>query len=149
MAPRAKPHGHFLAGEAGELAGVSGNTIGQWARWGYIRSSQSEGEPRVYSVEDVAEAAMVRALLERGVGHAQVRRAIERLDGYGDWPLSEAPLATTVQPGRPRIVLREDDGDYALSPRGWQLMAAPPRLRELRLRLRRTPSTADNGRRRR
>lgn len=135
---RAKPHGHFLAAEAGELAGVSGTTIGQWARWGYIRSSQSEGEPRVYSVEDVAEAAMVRSLLDRGVGHAQVRRAIERLTEYGDWPLSEAPLATTVNAGRPRIVLREDDGAYALSPRGWQLMATPPRLRDVRLRLRRT-----------
>src|ERR687886_152685 len=53
----ARPHGHFLAGEAGELAGVSGNTIGQWARWGYIRASQSGGDPHVYSVEDVAEAA--------------------------------------------------------------------------------------------
>ena len=63
----AKPHGHFLAGEAGELAGVSGTTIGQWARWGYIRASQSAGDPHVYSVEDVAEAAIVRVLLERGV----------------------------------------------------------------------------------
>lgn len=132
-----KPHGHFLAAEAGELAGVSGTTIGQWARRGYIRSSQSEGEPRVYSVEDVAEAAIVRALLERGVGHAQVRRAIEGLGEYGDWPLSEAPLATTADGGRPQIVLREEDGEYALSARGWQRLAAPPRMREVRLRLRR------------
>jgi DNA-binding transcriptional MerR regulator len=140
MPPRAKPHGHFLAAEAGELAGVSGTTIGQWARRGYIRSSVSDGEPRVYSVEDVAEAAIVRALLERGVGHAQVRRAIERLSGYGDWPLSEAPLATTAGDRRPLIVLREEDGAYALSPRGWQRMAAPPRLADIRLRLRRTPA---------
>ena len=62
-------HGHFLAGDAGELVGVTGNTIGQWARWGYIRASQSSGEPHVYSVEDVAEAAVVRALLERKVRH--------------------------------------------------------------------------------
>lgn len=140
MPPRAKPHGRFLAAEAGELAGVSGTTIGQWARRGYIRSSQSDAEPRVYSVEDVAEAAIVRALLERGVGHAQVRRAIDRLSCYGDWPLSEAPLATTVgERGRPLIVLREEDGSYALSARGWQRMAAPPRLADIRLRLRRTP----------
>lgn len=138
MPPRAKPHGRFLAAEAGELAGVSGTTIGQWARRGYIRSSQSESEPRVYSVEDVAEAAIVRALLERGVGHAQVRRAIDGLSCYGDWPLSDAPLATTVGK-RPQIVLREEDGCYALSARGWQRMAAPPRLSEIRLRLRRTP----------
>ena len=53
--PRA--HGSFLAGAVGELAGVSGNTIGQWARWGYIRASQSDGDPHVYSVEDVAPVA--------------------------------------------------------------------------------------------
>jgi DNA-binding transcriptional MerR regulator len=131
----AKPHGHFLAGEAGELAGVSGNTIGQWARWGYIRSSQSEGEPRVYSVEDVAEAAIVHALLERGVRHREVRRAIARLDAYGEWPLSEAPLATTPEG---RIVLRENGGAYALSDRGWQRMVTPPQLDDVRLRLKRS-----------
>ena len=100
-----RAHGTFLAGEVGELAGVSGNTIGQWARWGYIRASQSAGDPHVYSVEDVTEAAMVQALLERGVSHMMVRRAIAQLGDYGDWPLSEAPLAVTE--ARPRIVLRE------------------------------------------
>jgi DNA-binding transcriptional MerR regulator len=134
-----KPHGHFLAGEAGELAGVSGNTIGQWARWGYIHSSQSEGEPRVYSVEDVAEAAIVHALLERGVRHRDVRRAIGRLEAYGRWPLSEAPLATAEErPGRARILLRENGNTYALSDRGWQLMCSPPPARDVRLRLQRT-----------
>lgn len=127
-------HGHFLAGEAGEIAGVSGNTIGQWARHGYIRASQSAADPHVYSVEDVAEAAIVRALLARGVRHRDVRRAIDRLAGYGDWPLSRAPLATTREP-RPRIVLREDGGPYELADRGWQLMTAPPRLEDIRLRL--------------
>ena len=137
MARKPRPHGYFLAGEAGELAGVSGSTIGQWARWGYIRASQDAGDPHVYSVEDVAEAAIVRALLERGVRHAEVRRAIERLKtGYGQWPLSEAPLATTTE-GRPRIVLRENGDAYALSARGWQLLAAPPGLEDVRLRLRR------------
>jgi DNA-binding transcriptional MerR regulator len=126
-----------MAKEVGQLAGVSGNTIGQWARWGYIRSSRSDSEPRVYSVEDVAEAAIVHALLERGVRHAQVRRAIGRLEEYGDWPLSQAPLATTEEL-RPRIVLHERDGVYALTPRGWQLMAAPPRVEDVRLRLKRT-----------
>jgi DNA-binding transcriptional MerR regulator len=136
--PAVSVHGSFLAGEVGELAGVTGNTIGQWARWGYIRASQSAGVPHVYSVEDVAEAAMVQALLERGVSHAQVRRAIARLEDYGAWPLSEARLATSGG-ARPRIVLREPEGAYALSPRGWQLMAAPPPLEDVRLRLRRSP----------
>jgi DNA-binding transcriptional MerR regulator len=129
-------HGHFLAAEVGELAGVSGTTIGQWARWGYIRSSVSGAEPHVYSVEDVAEAAIVGELLGRGVRHADIRRAIERLgDEYGSWPLSEAPLGTTTAYGRTRVVLRERDGFYALCPRGWQLMAAPPAVDEVRMRL--------------
>jgi DNA-binding transcriptional MerR regulator len=130
----ARIHGHFLAGEAGEIAGVSGNTIGQWARHGYIRASRSAEEPHVYSVEDVAEAAIVRALLERGIRHRDVRRAIAGLGPYGEWPLSQAPLATTCE-GRPRIVLRDDGDAYALSDRGWQLMTALPRLEDVRLRL--------------
>jgi DNA-binding transcriptional MerR regulator len=131
-------HGHFLAAEVGELAGVSGTTIGQWARWGYIRSSASDGEPRVYGVEDVAEAAIVAELLGRGVPHADVRRALRHLgEEYGDWPLSEAPLGTAVERGRTRIVLRERDGLYALSARGWQRIAAPPVVEEVRLRLNR------------
>ena len=100
------------------LAGVSGTTIGQWARWGYIRASQSDGDPHVYAFEDVAEAAMVKALLDRGVSRTMIRRAIAQLGEYGDWPLSEARLATTANGRRPRIVLREDDGAFALSPRG-------------------------------
>ena len=130
--PRA--HGTFLAGEVGELAGVSGNTIGQWARWGYIRASRSTGDPHVYSVEDVTEAAMVHTLLERGVSHMMVRRAIAHLGEYGKWPLSEAPLA--VADGR--IVLNEREGAFALSPRGWQRMLTPPPLEDVRLRLRRS-----------
>jgi DNA-binding transcriptional MerR regulator len=131
-------HGHFLAAEVGELAGVFGTTIGQWARWGYIPSSVSGAEPHVYSVEDVAEAAMVGELLDRGVSHADVRRAIERLrEEYGKWPLSEAPLGTATQNGRTRVVLRERDGLYALCPRGWQLMTVPPAIEEVRLRLNR------------
>ena len=131
-------HGHFLAAEVGEMAGVSGTTIGQWARWGYIPASVSQEDPHVYSVEDVAEAAIVGELLGRGVPHRDIRRAIERLaDEYGAWPLSEAPLGTTRARGRARVVLRERDGLYALCPRGWQLMTAPPPIEEVRLRLNR------------
>jgi DNA-binding transcriptional MerR regulator len=129
-----RAHGSFLAGEVGELAGVSGNTIGQWARWGYIRASRSAGDPHVYSVEDVTEAAIVHTLLERGVSHMMVRRAIAHLGDYGNWPLSEAPLA--VADGR--IVLNEREGAFALTPRGWQRMLTPPPLEDVRLRLRRS-----------
>ena len=131
----AKLHGEFSAGAVGELAGVSGNTIGQWARWGYIRASQSDGDPHVYSVEDVAEASMVSELLSRGVRHRDVRLAIAHLADYGEWPLSEAPLATTPE-GR-LLLLRENGDISALSARGWQLMTAPPEIRDVRLRLRR------------
>jgi DNA-binding transcriptional MerR regulator len=135
---RPKPHGHFLAGEAGELAGVSGNTIGQWARWGYIRASQSGGDPHVYSVEDVTEAAIVHDLLDRGIRHADVRRAVAALTDYGAWPLSEAPLATTTNGGRPILVLRTDEGAFAMGARGWQEMVTSPALKDIRLRLRRS-----------
>ena len=131
-----RAHGRLLAAEVGELAGVSGTTIGQWARRGYIRSSQSDGEPRVYSVEDVAEAAIVADLLARGVRHADVRRTVDRLRGdYGAWPLSEARLAVTSDTGRPRIVLREDGCAWTLDARGWQQLAVLPALDEVRLRL--------------
>ena len=53
------PVGHYLAREAGSLAGVSGDKIGQWARRGYIRSSQRTHVPRVYSFQDVAEAMVI------------------------------------------------------------------------------------------
>jgi DNA-binding transcriptional MerR regulator len=126
-----RPHGRFLAADAGDLAGVSGTTVGQWARRGYIRSSQSRREPRVYSVEDVAEAAVVGALLRRGVRHAEIRRVIAALADRGDWPLRRARLATTAD-GRPaHVVLREDDGAYALSDRGWQRLTVVPPLQDV------------------
>jgi DNA-binding transcriptional MerR regulator len=126
----------LLAGEVAALAGVSGNTIGQWARRGYIRSSQSSAEPRVYSVEDVAEAAIVAELLERGVSHAQIHAAVERLRGRGRWPLSEVRLETTEEP-RPKIVLDLEGERLALGPRGWQVIVNGPGTREVRLELRR------------
>jgi DNA-binding transcriptional MerR regulator len=131
----AKVHGHLSAGDAGELVGVTGNTIGQWARWGYIRASQSAGDPHVYSVEDVAEAAVVRALLDRKVRHRTVRLAIRHLSDYGLWPLSQAPLATTTDGHL--VLLKENGAVFALSPRGWQLMAEPPAYEEVHGRLRR------------
>lgn len=142
----AQPHGRLLAAEAGALAGVSGTTIGQWARWGIIRSSVSGGEPRVYSVEDAAEAVIVAELLGRGVSHADVHRAVERLGSvYGPWPLSEARLATVAEEGGVRIALHEDGDWLVLGRRGWQASAEPRtpvpsrEFSEVRLRLRRGP----------
>jgi DNA-binding transcriptional MerR regulator len=135
-------HGTLLAHDVGALVGVSGTTIGQWARRGYIRSSQRETEPRLYSVEDVAEAALGQALLERGVRRKDIRSAVTRLrtDGHG-WPLSEARLATAAPPPgrrkRARLLLRDQDGGcwLELTPRGWQAVVDLEKRREVRLRL--------------
>jgi len=90
-----RPRGYYLAHEAGWLAGVSGDRIGQWARRGYIRSSISTGVPRVYSYQDVAEAMVVHELEGGGVPLPAIRRAVQELrEEYGDWPLTEAPLVT-------------------------------------------------------
>jgi uncharacterized protein (DUF433 family)/DNA-binding transcriptional MerR regulator len=82
-------HGHYLAAEAGLLAGVSGDRIGQWARWGHISSSRSDGDPRVYGYEDVAEALVVHELEELGASLPSIRRAVERLRerDHLPWPL--------------------------------------------------------------
>ena len=71
----------FLAGEAGELAGVSGTTLGQWARRGLIRSSVSDAEPRLYASRTSPRPRSSAPLLERGVRHADVHRLVERLNG--------------------------------------------------------------------
>ena len=137
------PHARLLAGSVGELVGVSGTTIGQWARRGIIRSSQSDGDPRVYSVEDVFEAAVVEELLASGLTHRTIHRAIAHLqDEYGRWPLSQAPLAVAAPKGengrraaRPRLLLRETGRVQELSPRGWQLVADINGAREVHGRL--------------
>jgi uncharacterized protein (DUF433 family)/DNA-binding transcriptional MerR regulator len=109
----ARPRGRYLAGDVGRLAGVSGERIGQWARWGYIRSSQSAGRPRVYSFQDVAEAMVVHELLVRGVPRLSIRAAVEQLRGrYGDWPLSGAPIATSGS----EIVVGDDTVARSLLP---------------------------------
>lgn len=136
MPPRA--HGALHAREVGEIVGVSGTTIGQWARRGLIRSSQSDAEPRVYGVEDVAEASVVAELLARGLPHGAIHRAIERLRGNGPWPLSDAWLATTDEP-HPQLVLRDNGAKYALDARGWQRLAVVPPLCEVRVRLHHRP----------
>src|SRR3954471_11308023 len=78
----------YLAHDAGRLAGVPGDRVGQWARWGHIRASISAAEPHVYAFEDVAEALAVHLLLDAGHSLPAVRRAVERLGGPAAWPLS-------------------------------------------------------------
>lgn len=80
----------YSAGEVGRLAGVAGDRIGQWARWGHIAASVSSGEPHVYAWDDAAEAIAVRELLARGIGLADVRWAVAELGGASVWPLARA-----------------------------------------------------------
>lgn len=120
------PRGRYLAHEAGRLAGVSGTTIGQWARRGLIRSSHDERPPRVYSFQDVAEALVVHALIEEGVPHARIRRALEGLrQRFGDWPLTHAELATVAgtREGTARVLVLEDSQSYESAGAGWQQTA--------------------------
>lgn len=113
MTEGVRPRGYYLAHEAGLLAGVSGDRIGQWARRGYIKSSVSTRIPRVYSFQDVAEAIAVHELLLRQVPLAKIKRAVVTLRSqYGDWPLTQAPIMTmTTRGGKGAgLILEGDDG---------------------------------------
>lgn len=108
------PRGHYLAHEVGRLAGVSGNTIGQWKRRGYVRASQSGSSyPHVYSYQDVAEAMVVHELFDQGAPLRKIRGLITELrTSYGhNWPLQEAELFVAVG-GHP--VVRDSDAYYAV-----------------------------------
>ena len=93
--------------------------------------------PHLYAVEDVGEASIVAALLERGVRHRDVRSAIEALRHHGAWPLSEAELGTSDGAPRAQVVLYEDGDALVLGERGWQQSVFRPDSRPVRLRLRR------------
>jgi uncharacterized protein (DUF433 family)/DNA-binding transcriptional MerR regulator len=132
------PRGRYLAWEAGQLAGVSGLTIGQWARRGYIRSSVGRERPRVYSFQDIAEAMVVHELLDRGVTHRDIKQAILALgDRYGDWPLTDAQLATIPAKSRAKLIAHEAEGDYDIGGLGWQQVIKPENLEKIRSQLRR------------
>ena len=102
------PHfqGIYTPSRAGALAGVSGQTIGQWARYGLIRPSVFTGRPiNLYSFIDVAHAVAVRWLRAERFSYAEIHKAIEGAESqYGNWPLVDAPL------GIGRHALRGDRG---------------------------------------
>jgi uncharacterized protein (DUF433 family)/DNA-binding transcriptional MerR regulator len=118
---RMPPRGRYAASEVGQLAGVSGRTIGQWSRRGYITASQSDAIPKVYSFQDAAEAMVVHELFERGVTHRSVLTAIGALREYGDWPLTGADLAVARDgSARSRLIARHEGASYDIGDRGWQ-----------------------------
>lgn len=82
----------YSAAEVGHFAGVPGDRVGQWARWGHIAASVSSGEPHVYGWDDAVEAVAVHELIERGLGLAEIRWAVRELGGAAGWPLARAGL---------------------------------------------------------
>jgi uncharacterized protein (DUF433 family) len=112
------PPGHYLAHEVGELAGVSGNRVGQWARRGYIRSSHSARIPRIYSYPDIAEAMVVHELEDRGVSPRNIGVIVRSLrSSLGtEWPLQQTRLWTPAGSAQKRVrtVVVDGDGKGAL-----------------------------------
>lgn len=124
------PRGHYLPYEVAQLVGVDPKQIGQWARYGYIRSSQGV-DPRVYSHQDIIEAIVVHDLLKNyGVRHKDLQQIIEAIgvpEEYGAWPLSHAELA--IEQSKPSsegkrkragLVLREGDKVFDFKHSKWQ-----------------------------
>ena len=122
------PRGRYLAQEVGQLAGVSGGTIGQWAHYGYIRASQSEASdyPKLYSFQDAAEAILVHELLNKGVPLQVLRPVIDGLrETRGDWPLQHTHLEALSAEGEvplASLLVREGERRFELGPHGWQLV---------------------------
>lgn len=114
------PRGRYLAREVGRLAGVSGDRIGQWARRGYIRSSQASTVPRIYSYQDVAEAMVVHELLLNEVPLRSIRQTIEHLrEEHGDWPLTTVHLSIPKDAaGRKSVFVHEKGGIYDAAKKG-------------------------------
>ena len=103
----------------GALAGVSGNTIGQWARNDLIQPTISKGLPsNLYSFFDAAEAIAVRWLLDEGFTYKQIHNAIEgarREDEragkkHAAWPLSRSKIGL----GRATADTEHDHGSIVL-----------------------------------
>lgn len=128
--------GVFSPFRAGALAGVSGNRIGQWARYGLIKASLFEGRPaNLYEFRDVAEAIVVHWLLDRGFTYDDIHVAIEQARGdHPGWPLLTAPLGVAQHAidGDPKgvIALEIDRGTYVDTRRGGQQAMLKPELLE-------------------
>lgn len=142
------PRGFYEAAEVGQLAGVSGNTIGQWKRRGYIRASQEHDHyPNVYAFQDIGEAMIVHELINERVPRKEVLTAISALrDAYGfDWPLTHsdivvADFGTRDRPGVPGIVVREGADTYFDVTRhkyAWSYVISPDHVARVAFDLRR------------
>lgn len=112
----AEPLGWYTAGEVGQLSGVSGYQVGQWARYGYMQSAWSTRFPRAYAYQDIAEAMVLHYLVANDVPYRSIRLAVREAEGrYGwRWPLSRARLfiiGEHFQSRGPRRTVVVDDLD--------------------------------------
>ena len=124
------PVGHYPAYEVAQLAGVSGDRIGQWARYGYICSSQSDGPPRIYSYQDVAKKMPGHGVICQAV--KQDLRQIAADLRRGGWASRELPELEHIEvnpqrlSGRPTIKGRRIPARFvaqtAHTPGGWDLL---------------------------
>ena len=145
--------GIFPPYRAGALAGVSGNTIGQWARYGLIRPSYFKGRPRnLYAFYDVAEAIVVHWLRDRGFTYDEIHLAVESArENHPDWPLIKGRLGVAKHAVhgdlRGVIVQEVDRGVYVETGRaGGQITLRPQLLEAARDVLRRGGWIADKFR---
>jgi uncharacterized protein (DUF433 family)/DNA-binding transcriptional MerR regulator len=122
--------GVFSPHRAGALAGVSGNQIGQWARYGLIRPTVYEGRPaNRYAFYDVAEAIVVHWLNTQGFDYAAIHEAIaDAQSRYPSWPLIRAEVGIARDAvGRDRgMIVERQDGQYVEIGRpGGQIVLQP------------------------
>ena len=128
------PRGQYLANEVGRLAGVSGGQIGQWARQGYISSSQSTGRPRVYSYQDIAEAMVVHQLISNGVAFRKIRLTLHELRDdpeLGDWPLTQVRLVAAGSTSQADVLVERGGEHFDLTGRRWHGMLDAGDLRQI------------------
>jgi uncharacterized protein (DUF433 family) len=130
--------GVYTPRRAGHLAGVSGGSIGQWARHELITPTVYEGRPaNLYSYFDVAEAIVVRWLLAHGIAHHEIRHALDEVrEEYPRWPLLNAPLGIGQQSvdDSGSLVRRDAAGAYvdASGAAPGQLVIRPTLLQQAR-----------------
>jgi uncharacterized protein (DUF433 family) len=134
---KARPEqlGVFSPRRCGQLAGVGGDRIGQWARYGLIRPTIYEGRPaNRYAFYDVAEAIVVQWLHTEGFSYAEIHLAIEKAGGeHRNWPLLEQPLGVArdaVETDRGVIAMKVGSSYVEIGRPGDQVVIKPELFHE-------------------
>lgn len=127
--------GVFSPRSAGALAGVSGDQIGQWARYGLIRPTIYEGRPaNRYAFFDIAEAIVVHWLRDHHFSYDEIHEAISAArTEHPRWPLLRGQLGIarhTIESDRDRgvIVQWTAGGNYEEVGRAGRQLVLKPEL---------------------